>query len=62
MVWHHFILIIRIRLHPYEVINVVEAGADDAVVISHIGELRTCDFGHKGAGFRGVVGLVGWVG
>lgn len=62
MIGHHLLLVIRIRLHPHEVVNVVEAGGYDAVVIGHIGELRARDLGHEVAGFGGVVGLVGWVG
>lgn len=61
MVRHHLLLVIGVLLHPHEVINVVEAGGYDAVVIGRVVELRARDLGHEGAGFRGIVGLVGWV-
>ena len=62
MVWHHLLLVIRVRLHPHKVVDVIEAGGYDAVVVGHVGELRARDLGHESAGFLGVVGLAVWVG
>ena len=62
MVRHHLLEVIRIRLHAHEVVNVVEADGHDAVVVGHVGELRTDDLGHEGASFGGDVGLCVGVG
>ena len=62
MIRHHLLLVVRVRLHPHEVINVLEAGGHDAVVIGHVGELRARNLGHEGSGFGGVVGLADRVG
>ena len=62
MIRHYLLFIKRICLHPHEVINIVEAGRHDAIIIGHVRELRARDLGHEGAGFGGIVGLADSVG
>ena len=58
MVWHHFLLVIRVLLHPHEIVNVFETGGHDAVVIGHVGELWPRDLRHESASCGCVVGLL----